>query len=79
VGTTKPGHEIFDITFEMLGKPPKDSAVIVGDRLSSDIRGGADYGIATCWYNPNGATSGPTDIITHEIKSLAEVRSLTVA
>ena len=76
VGTTKPGRRIFDITFDMLGNPPKDSAVIVGDRLSSDIRGGANYGIATCWYNPNGHTAGPDDVVTHEIKSLAEVLTL---
>jgi len=79
VGTTKPGNEIFDITFEMLGSPPKDTAVIVGDRLSSDIRGGAAYGIATCWYNPNGATAGPDDVITHEIKTLHKVLDLIVA
>ncbi len=76
VGTTKPGKKIFDIAFGMLGNPPKDSAVIVGDRLSSDIRGGANYGIATCWYNPNGDTAGPDDIVTHEIKSLDEVLAL---
>jgi len=79
VGTTKPGSKIFDITFDMLGNPPKDAAVIVGDRLASDIKGGADYGIATCWYNPNGATAGPDDVITHEIKSLNEVLELIVA
>ncbi len=79
VGTTKPGGRIFDITFDLLGNPPKDTAVIVGDRLASDIRGGADYGIATCWYNPNGHTPGPDDIITHEIQSLDQVLDLVVA
>ncbi len=76
VGTTKPGSKIFDITFDRLGNPPKDSAVIVGDRLSSDIRGGANYGIATCWYNPNGHSAGADDVVDHEIKSLDEVLDL---
>ena len=76
VGTTKPGSRIFDITFDLLGNPPKDSAVIVGDRLSSDIKGGADYGIATCWYNPHGAVAGPDDVVIHEIKTLEELPPL---
>ncbi len=76
VGTTKPGTRIFDIAFERLGNPAKETAVMVGDSLSSDIKGGANYGIATCWYNPNGNTAGPTDVITHEIKTLDEVLPL---
>jgi FMN phosphatase YigB (HAD superfamily) len=27
--------------------------VIVGDSLTSDIRGGKNAGILTCWYNPD--------------------------
>jgi len=73
VKTTKPGSRIFDIAFDRLGNPPKKTALMVGDSLSSDIKGGADYGIATCWYNPNGTTAGPDDRITHEIKALEEL------
>lgn len=76
VGVAKPHPEIFDITFDMLGNPPKESALMVGDSLTSDIKGGADYGIATCWYNPNGTTAGPNDQITYEIKSLQELLNL---
>ena len=52
VGVAKPGPEIFDIAFDSLARPAKDSTVIVGDSLTSDIAGGHAYGIATCWYNP---------------------------
>lgn len=76
VETTKPGTRIFDITFDLLGNPPKEAAVIVGDSLSSDIKGGANYGISTCWYNPNGKVAGPDDVITHEIKRLEDVLEL---
>ena len=76
VGVTKPGPRIFDLAFDRLGNPPKGTAVMVGDSLSSDIRGGADYGIATCWYNPNGKVAGPDDVITHEIKTLGELPAL---
>ena len=26
---------------------------MVGDSLTSDIQGGINFGIDTCWYNPN--------------------------
>jgi 2-haloacid dehalogenase len=76
VGTTKPGTEIFDIVFEQLGNPRKDTALMVGDSLTSDIKGGANYGIDTCWYNPNGKTAGRNDRITHEIRKLEELLDL---
>jgi 2-haloacid dehalogenase len=76
VGVTKPRREIFDIAFDLLGSPAKETAVMVGDSLSSDIRGGSDFGIATCWFNPSGGPAGPDDVITHEVRSLAEVLTL---
>lgn len=73
VGVAKPGTEIFDITFSELGFPPKETTLMVGDSLSSDILGGTNYGLATCWYNPAGKVSEPSDKIAHEISELDEV------
>lgn len=73
VGAAKPAGEIFDIAFEMLGGPGRGSAVMVGDNLASDIMGGTNYGIATCWYNPHCRPAGPGDRFSHEIASLAEL------
>jgi HAD superfamily hydrolase (TIGR01509 family) len=77
VGSSKPGSAIFDATFQRLGSPPKAGALMVGDSLSSDIAGGAGYGIATCWYNPHGKpapdTAENTVRITHQISALTEL------
>lgn len=73
VGTAKPAQEIFNITFDRLSAPPKETAVMVGDNLVSDIGGGANYGIATCWYNPRSRQPGPDDRITHEIRTLGDL------
>ncbi len=77
VGSSKPGSAIFDATFQRLGNPPKAGALMVGDSLSSDIAGGAGYGIATCWYNPHGKpapdTTESTVRITHQIGALTEL------
>lgn len=73
VGVTKPRREIFDITFDLLGQPAKQSALMIGDSLTSDIRGGRDYEIDTCWFNWR-RSAGATDIVvTHEITSLEQL------
>ncbi len=50
--------------------------LIVGDSLSSDIRGGNNAGILTCWYNPTGQKA-PEDLrIDYEITDLHQVFDL---
>jgi len=73
VGTAKPAKEIFDIAFEMLGGPARASAIMVGDNLASDIMGGSNYGIATCWYNPRQRPAGPDAGFSHQIRALEEL------
>lgn len=76
VGASKPHAGIFDVAFARMGNPSKSDALIVGDSLSSDIKGGSDYGIDTCWYNP---TSKPRTLdveIRYEIRDLAELLNI---
>jgi FMN phosphatase YigB (HAD superfamily) len=76
VDAAKPGTEIFDITFDRLGSPTRASAVMIGDNLRSDIGGGTNYGIGTCWFNQRGAVAGPDDVVTHEITALDQLLPL---
>ncbi len=72
VGVSKPAIEIFDLTFRALGESIKTRTLMVGDSLTSDIQGGINFGIDTCWYNPRSETShGPRS--THEIADLSEL------
>jgi 2-haloacid dehalogenase len=50
--------------------------LIIGDSLTSDIQGGANAGIETCWFNPNAKKNkgGPTP--TYEIQELKELAGL---
>ena len=49
---------------------------MVGDSLSSDIKGGINYNIDTCWYNPN-RLENKTDLKpTYEVYDYSELRSL---
>ena len=54
----------------------RDKAVIVGDRLSSDILGGINAGIKTCWFNPKrlpGRADIPADYEIHALSELPEL------
>lgn len=55
LGVSKPNPQIFEHIFEELGRPDRSTTIMVGDSLSSDIAGGHNAEIATCWYNPHGA------------------------
>lgn len=76
VGVAKPAPEIFDAAFEAMGWPQKERCLIIGDSLSSDIRGGRDYGIDTCWFNPQGKTADPQIRPTYEIRRLDQLVEL---
>ena len=49
-----------------------EKAIILGDSLSSDILGGINAGIATCWFNPLKKVGSPAIIPDYEIETLAE-------
>jgi len=55
IGAAKPHAAFFETTMARLGHPPKREVLVVGDSLSSDMLGGANFGLDTCWYNPDGA------------------------
>ena len=73
VGAAKPHSAFFEIASERTGHPAKSDVLIIGDSLTSDIQGGVDYGIDTCWYNPAAAARPDGLPITYEIKHLREL------
>lgn len=77
-GTSKPGTEIFDLMFEALGSPAKSTALMIGDSPSSDIAGANNYGIASCWYNPNGKPRPEGVAVDHEIAALEALLALPI-
>ncbi len=53
IGADKPSTVFFDRVCESLGNPDRSRLLVIGDSLTSDIRGGIQSGIDTCWYNPS--------------------------
>lgn len=76
VGVTKPRREIFDLAFDDLGRPDRATALMIGDSLTSDIAGGCDYGIDTCWYNRHGRARPAEAAVTHEVGDLASIEPI---
>lgn len=52
IGVEKPNRAFFDAVFNTVQPENLSEVIIVGDSLTSDIRGGNNAGILTCWYNP---------------------------
>ena len=76
IGIAKPHPDIFEHAINNLGVFNKDEILMVGDSLSSDIKGGINYNIDTCWYNPN-RLENKTDLKpTYEVYDYSELRSL---
>jgi YjjG family noncanonical pyrimidine nucleotidase len=74
MGAAKPAAEFFEAVFQEIGCPPKNQVLIIGDSLTSDIQGGINFGIDTCWFNPGGKS---TDLpVTYTIKALAELLNI---
>lgn len=69
VGAPKPEKEYFDYVFAHISEKDKSKILIIGDSLTSDISGGINAGIDTCWYNPQFKTA--------DIKPTYEINNIT--
>lgn len=76
VGVAKPDRKIFDYAFEQMGNPPLERVLMVGDTAESDILGGMNAGIATCWLNAHGRNLPEGIAPTWEVTSLSELERL---
>ncbi len=75
-GVSKPDPAIFQIAFDRMGDPDKKEVLMIGDSLTSDIRGANAFGIDACWYNPEGKRPIPGVHFEYEIRSLTELLTL---
>lgn len=77
IGAAKPQRRFFDAVFAKL--PYSDSTLIVGDNLSSDIKGGNDYGIDTCWFNRLNVKNETSIKPHYEINNLSELKNILLS
>lgn len=75
-GSQKPQKEFFDYVFARLPDAKPEEMLLVGDSLTSDMKGGVNAGIDTCWYNPSGTENKQKFPIIMEIRSLNELKEI---
>ena len=76
MGCAKPEKRFFDLVAAAIPNFDPKEALVIGDSLSSDIRGGINAGLDTCWFNPAGKTA-PADMeITYTVSRLADMKAI---
>lgn len=76
VGKAKPHKAIFEHTFKLMGNPDKHEILMVGDTPSSDILGGNNVGIDTCWLQHPGEELPDGIAPTYIISTLSELEAI---
>ena len=76
IGANKPSYEYFERCFAQIPGFDKAKAIIVGDSLTSDILGGQNAGIATCWVNPGHKERREDIRVDYEIEALSQLEEL---
>lgn len=72
----KPDKQFFDICFAEIPDFLLSETVIIGDSLSSDIKGGINAGITTVWFNHKGIENDSDIKPDYTINELSEVPGL---
>ena len=73
IGCNKPEKAFFDAVAASIPNFDPRDALVIGDSLTSDIRGGINAGLDTCWFNPNGKAHPEDMVITYTVTRLNEI------
>lgn len=77
IGWQKPRKEFFEVCFaRMEDQAAPEEILLIGDSLSSDIRGAKNAGIDSCWFCPDGTENGTDLRPDYKIRSLIELKEL---
>ena len=76
MGADKPDPVFFENCFKRIPGFKKEEAVIIGDSLTSDIRGGNRVCLRTVWFNPRHLPGKEGVFPDYEIAALAEIPAL---
>lgn len=73
IGIAKPNEKIFEHALKLSGEYLKSEILMIGDSLSSDIKGARNFGIDACWYNIHGIENTTDLTPKYEIVALDEL------
>lgn len=76
VQVSKPDPKIFALALHRLQYTDKSKVLMVGDSLTSDIQGGINFGMDTCWLNTGRSVNTTAIRPTYEIAGLLELKTI---
>ncbi|PST89519.1 dUMP phosphatase [Photobacterium sp. NCIMB 13483] len=76
VGVAKPDIQIFDYACQKMNMTQRQNILMVGDNPQSDILGGINAGMDTCWLNSEQKSQPEGIYPTYTVSSLAELQVL---
>ena len=77
LGYEKPAREYFDIVAERIPHFDREKTLLIGDSLSSDMRGGQNAGIDTCWFCRSDEAKLPEGLtVTYTVRNAEELYAL---
>lgn len=82
IGIAKPNPSLYEHVFHKLSVLYPDfnkaDCLMIGDSLTSDIQGGINAGIDTCWVNLNNKVNGSSFTPNYQVTSLEALKYLLV-
>lgn len=76
IGIEKPNIGFFERVIADMNITDIKKAIIIGDSLTSDIKGGNNAGIDTCWYNPRNNPCDRDVSINYTISNLWDIEKI---
>ena len=76
IGIAKPNLGYFEHVFANIPGFNKEETLMIGDSLSSDMKGGINAGIDTLWYNPKHIEKPDDMSITYELDDLGKIKEI---
>lgn len=74
IGFEKPSINYYQAVFQKIGSNNPTEYLMIGDSLTSDMQGGNNAGIKTCWFNPHYKINDKNVKIDYEVHDLKEIR-----
>ena len=78
IGFEKPSVEYFNIVKSKIPNFDPKTTLVIGDSLTSDIQGGINAGLDTCWYNPQRKLAPEGMNITYIVSKLSEIEDIVL-
>ncbi len=75
-GYAKPDIRFFEYSAKMAKKFSKESSLVIGDRMETDVLGAHNFSLDSCWFNPSQMKHELEIAPKYEIKHLSELQKI---